>query len=215
MTRGQQTVLTLLLIRSAQVKEHMFEIMSFLSEDERRRALRYAREEDRLLSAGGAYLVRRKVGKDAEIVRTESGKPYVRDGGIRFNLSHSEGLAIAVFGTLNEVGADVERIREGFDGLRPHVFTPPEQESGLDFFTLFTAKESLAKAAGTGLLPSPKDFPALPPDGPVFFRERLYYRHTLTFEGYRISVCQEHTDLTLQKEICHEPSRPNLSAEPV
>ena len=160
----QKNVLTLSLLSSEDIKAHLPAILSYLTEEERARASRYAREEDRLMSAGGAYLIRRKLGRDAIVLRTDEGKPYAEDH-VRFNLSHSCGLVAAVFGGKNEIGVDVEKIRDGFDDLRTHVLTQPELDSGLDFFTLFTAKESLSKAAGTGLLPSPKDFPALPPDG--------------------------------------------------
>lgn len=208
----QKNVLTLFLLSSEDIKAHLPVILSYLTEEERARASRYAREADRLMSAGGAYLIRRKLGRDTIILRTDEGKPYVEDH-VRFNLSHSCGLVAAVFGGKNEIGVDVEKIREGFDDLRTRVLTQPELDSGLDFFALFTAKESLSKAVGTGLLPSPKDFPALPPDGKILFRGKPYYRHALTFGGYRISVCQEHADFILQKEFCHEPTERDPSVE--
>ena len=166
-----ETVL-LTLIRAAQGEKALYRIRPLLSREECARAERYVRESDRLLSYGGAWLVRRHYGRDALITRTAQGKPRVKAS--FFSISHSIDLIGAAFCDTCDVGLDLEKQRDGYDALREYCLSGEEQASGLGFFELFTAKESLAKAVGTGLLPSPAAFPALPLDGPVEFRGRTY-----------------------------------------
>lgn len=87
--------------------------------------------------------------------------PRVRD--IRFNLSHSAGLAVYAVAVGREVGVDVEQIRPDFPvrDVVDRVFTLLEREA-LDevtidqrveaFFDLWTKKEAFLKGIGAGLV---------------------------------------------------------------
>ncbi len=81
---------------------------------------------------------------------------------VRFNLSHSHGLALHAFAIGREVGVDVERVRPGTDvmGVARHSFSPAEVEALTSlppgqqregFFNCWTRKEAFIKAHGEGI----------------------------------------------------------------
>lgn len=76
---------------------------------------------------------------------------------LRFNLSHSGGLALIAVANGTEVGADIEQIRDRRDipGLARRVFSEAEREAAADstraFYRHWTAKEAYVKAIGHGL----------------------------------------------------------------
>ncbi|MGB9446085.1 MAG: 4'-phosphopantetheinyl transferase superfamily protein, partial [Candidatus Acidiferrum sp.] len=81
---------------------------------------------------------------------------------LRFNLSHSHGLAMLALALGREVGIDVERIRPGIadEGIQAHIFTAHEQaefqhivptERDCEFLRRWTCKEAFVKALGDGL----------------------------------------------------------------
>lgn len=89
------------------------------------------------------------------------GKPYLESyPHISFSLSHSEDTGfLAVCTKSAEIGADIEKIREGreFRGIASRYFTEPEQlfydkdPSPETFMQIWTRKEAYTKALGTGL----------------------------------------------------------------
>lgn len=94
------------------------------------------------------------------------GKPYLSGEGddslLRFNVSHSHGLALYVFAVQREVGIDIEKIRPEFATaeIAERYFSPQEREelrrlpAGLrseGFFLCWTRKEAYVKARGDGL----------------------------------------------------------------
>jgi len=102
-----------------------------------------------------------------------NGKPRLapdRSPDLRFNLSHSDDLALIAIRPGLEVGVDVERRRSGVDGISVlrHVLDPHEhealaapgtEESGEGFFRSWVRREALAKATGRGIVspPAPGD----------------------------------------------------------
>ena len=81
---------------------------------------------------------------------------------LRFNLSHSDDLALIGVTRGREVGVDVERVQRDieFDPIVEHYFEPteawdlrtaPPQERVGRFFDLWTRKEACVKAEGSGL----------------------------------------------------------------
>ena len=93
------------------------------------------------------------------------GKPQLdpsqqpRGGPLRFNLSHSGGLAVLALGRGHEVGADVELPRpRRIDDLARRWYTEGEQhqlfstkDRAATFFRLWTCKEAFLKSTGEGL----------------------------------------------------------------
>ncbi|MDE0344075.1 MAG: 4'-phosphopantetheinyl transferase superfamily protein [Deltaproteobacteria bacterium] len=144
-----------------------------LAPDERARAARFLYEEDRrrYTVARGVLrtLLGRYLGMDPasfEFRYGAHGKPSLgetpvgRD--VRFNLSHSYGLALHAFTVGREVGVDVERIRPSTDvtGVARHSFSPAEVDALMDlpagrrreaFFNCWTRKEAFIKAHGEGI----------------------------------------------------------------
>ncbi len=89
--------------------------------------------------------------------------------GLRFNLSHSHGVAIYAVARGRAVGIDLERIREGVpvEQLARRFFSPrevamlneiPERARKKAFFTCWTRKEAYVKARGVGLFSSFRHF---------------------------------------------------------
>jgi 4'-phosphopantetheinyl transferase len=145
-----------------------------LADDERRRAERFHFDKDRrhFIAARGALrvLLGRYLGQRPEEVRFvygNQGKPSLarehKGNDLRFNLTHSHGLALLAATRGRDIGIDVERVREmERDGepLAERFFSPreaaalralplePRREA---FFHCWTRKEAYIKANGKGL----------------------------------------------------------------
>lgn len=138
-----------------------------VSDERRERVLSLVHEDDRCLSlcAGLALdACLRTVGlreSKEPIIRDAGGKPrFLRHPMWHFSLSHSGEWAVCALGE-SPLGIDIERRREvRAAALAARYFTPWEAAlvkrlSGVErqaaFFRLWTAKESVLKAEGTGL----------------------------------------------------------------
>ena len=142
-----------------------------LAEDERGRARRFHFERDRLRFVTGRGVLRellgRYLGRPPALIRfayNEYGKPSLSEevGGLRFNSSHSHGVALYAFTLGNEVGVDVELLREDFASVEiAERFFSRAEVSALGslpahlrtegFFNCWTRKEAYIKALGEGL----------------------------------------------------------------
>ncbi len=144
-----------------------------LARHERARADRFRFEADRRRFAVTRGVLRQILGRylDVEPAAIEfrygaHGKPSLartaagRD--LRFNLSHSRGLALHAFAVGREIGVDVERIRPDTDvmGVARRSFSPAEMEVLTNlpagqrheaFFDCWTRKEAFIKARGEGI----------------------------------------------------------------
>jgi 4'-phosphopantetheinyl transferase len=101
---------------------------------------------------------------DLDLCQDGNGKPRVvnpHSGALRFNLSHSEGLAVFAVARSKEVGIDLEYVRREFpvDVVAGRLFSPAEQQAlkSLDterrveaFFAGWTLKEAYFKGLGVG-----------------------------------------------------------------
>ena len=141
-----------------------------LSADEQERGRRFHFERDRRRFAATRGLLRRLLGRylglDPSRLRFAygpRGKPFLAgEDELRFNVSHSGGLALLAFARGREVGVDVERERpvpEAADIAR-HYFSAWEAaqlrrlrdgERTAAFFRCWTRKEAFIKATGDGL----------------------------------------------------------------
>jgi 4'-phosphopantetheinyl transferase len=104
---------------------------------------------------------------------SEYGKPLLseetNDRQLRFNVSHSHGLALFAFTKRRKIGLDIEFMREDFASLEiaEHFFStrevsalrafPPELRTAA-FFRCWTRKEAYIKAIGEGLSHPLHDF---------------------------------------------------------
>jgi 4'-phosphopantetheinyl transferase len=143
-----------------------------LSEDERARAARVVSPRDRDRFVTSRAFLRHVLGRatacapaDVRFVYGAHGKPSLdaTAEGIQFNLAHSEALAVCVVARgCGDVGVDVEHVRplNDLDGLVRLTCGPGErarlealeasQREGA-FFEVWTRKEAVLKALGSGL----------------------------------------------------------------
>jgi 4'-phosphopantetheinyl transferase len=144
-----------------------------LTADECQRAERYvfARDRTHFVVARGLLrvLLGRYLGQDPPHLRFiygPHGKPALATdtggGALRFNVSHSHGLALYAITRGREVGVDVERIRPEVaqEQIAEHFFSPreitrlralPTPLQATAFFACWTRKEAYIKAKGEGL----------------------------------------------------------------
>lgn len=153
-------------------------LWEILSADERQRADRFHFRKDRehFVTARGVLreILGRYTGATPPSLRfsyDSFGKPSLSDparsaeaGGtpLRFNVSHSGGVALYAVAAGREVGVDIEFVREDFAGLdvARNFFSPhevaalsalPVAERATAFFDCWTRKEAYIKARGMGL----------------------------------------------------------------
>ena len=149
------------------------QLWSVLSAAEQERAQRFVRLQDRqrFAIARGTLrqLLGRYLGSDPGALNFaygERGKPQLsREGGgldLRFNLSHSQDLALYAVALGTEVGIDVEKMNPKIDheGITRRFFSASEQQALFQlpthqrsraFFQLWTRKEACIKAMGGSL----------------------------------------------------------------
>lgn len=141
-----------------------------LSPEERERAARFRVEKPRqefivtrgtLRSLAGGYLNTSPEGISFRY--SEHGKPTFQGASdLRFNVSHTDGLAVIAFVNKREIGVDVEKVSRIADArqLAERFFSIREREalhnlSGDElqaaFFRCWTRKEAYVKARGEGL----------------------------------------------------------------
>jgi len=146
-------------------------LYDLLSDDEQQRADRYVFARDRQHFIAGRASLRKIIGGYLGIApervgfsTLRFGKPFLEadDGGLRFNVSHSNGIAAIAVSLNREVGVDIEFVDRNFDvaGVAPNVFSSAEVSriSSLPvdlqaetFFSGWTRKEAFLKAMGDGL----------------------------------------------------------------
>ena len=143
-----------------------------LSDDERERWQRLRRAPDRHLFLVAHLLVRTALSRHADVPpeswafrATEQGRPEIRSPegtGLRFSLSHTDGLAACLVCREWACGVDVEPAGARRDPMRiaRRYFTPgelelleglPETERHDRFLRIWTLKEAFLKARGTGI----------------------------------------------------------------
>lgn len=123
------------------------------------------------------------------ITRSNFGKPFLPDSTFDFNVTHSGDYVVAVCSPLKEIGIDIEQNRAIESSAYESIFHPEElaflksENSPNRFFELWTKKESLLKAMGTGFqvdLASINIFEISTPQ---------FYFHQVDIPGYTCFVC--------------------------
>lgn len=169
-----------------QPPETMTLLGQWLTADEKERASRFYFEQDRQRYIVGRGRLRQLLGKylnmePGRIVLSYGlhGKPYLPHTSLRFNLAHSDHLALLAFTWGRELGVDLEHIRPLPDAheLVSRFFSPNEIQSWqavapagqqAAFFAIWTAKEAYIKAIGKGLaIPLDSFEVALEQDSPL------------------------------------------------
>jgi 4'-phosphopantetheinyl transferase len=154
-------------------REAVREAAAWLSQAERLRASRFARERDRGRFVVARSRLRQLIGERlglrpdrVDLVYGERGKPAIAprlaDSDLRFNLSHCDDVAVYAFARGREIGVDVEALRPlaDADDVAARFFSPREYDAyrsleprlrSLGFFNCWTRKEAFIKAVGDGL----------------------------------------------------------------
>ncbi|MGC0371666.1 MAG: hypothetical protein DGJ47_000365 [Rickettsiaceae bacterium] len=124
-----------------------------------------------------------------------NGKPYLSDGLVFFNISHSKDLCLIGISFINEIGIDIEFMDTNIDYLPLLNFFSSQKEikwvleknSIKRFYQIWTIKESILKYTGQGI--SDAGFPELSVN-----KNTLSYPNTIIHfftnaEKYAISLC--------------------------
>lgn len=147
-------------------------IATSLLSEERRRAVRFRSSVEARRWILSRVALRRILGGylgtgalEVEFIRGPKGKPALAGdaaGNVRFNLSHSGGLALVAVSWNHEVGVDVERIRGGLNqmalarlalgtqAVELLIASEPERCTAT-FFRLWVRHEASIKCQGIGL----------------------------------------------------------------
>jgi len=147
---------------------------TWLSEEERARAARFVRPEDQgrfILAHGGLRMIlARYLAAEPGGLRFQlgpTGKPTLLDQKcgrphLQFNLSHSGGRMLVSVSKGQEVGIDLEQVRDNREPLKlaerfyapaefQWIMSRPASDHALQFYHLWVAKEAFLKAQGTGI----------------------------------------------------------------
>jgi 4'-phosphopantetheinyl transferase len=145
-----------------------------LAQDEQAGAARFRFERDRRRFVVARGLLRSIIARYLRVDPRElmfaygtRGKPYLEspstgDQQLRFNISHSQGLALYGFAVGAEIGIDLEYVTPLAEmaAIADHFFSPrekrvlsevPEREATERFYEIWTKKEAYIKAIGKGL----------------------------------------------------------------
>ena len=144
-------------------------VRAVLSGDELARASCFAFDLHRNRYLAGRLALRELLGRyldrapgHVRLAYNSSGKPELPGETLRFNVAHSDDLAVIGLTEESRLGVDVERIREigDIDGLARTVFSPreldvfhalPDASKTRAFFHCWTRKEAFVQAVGEGL----------------------------------------------------------------
>ncbi len=140
------------------------ELDGFLSWEERERATRFRfdRDRNRFIACRGTLRELLGLRRYENFVYGAFGKPRPEGSEIRFNVSHSHGMAMIAITRGREIGCDIERIDPSFaDDKIPERFFSPNEVAALRalpardqceaFFRCWTRKEAFIKACGMGM----------------------------------------------------------------
>ena len=146
--------------------------LASLAHDEQERAARFLFQKDRQRFIAARGLLRAILSRylnlrpdDLSFGYSAHGKPFLASapgGDLRFNVSHSHGLALFAFARERDLGIDVEQMRPEVAGQRiaERFFSAaevaalrelPAEQQREAFFNCWTRKEAYIKARGEGL----------------------------------------------------------------
>ena len=184
-------------------------VMDGLSEERKKKIVRYKQPEGRRQSLGAGLLLRQALARhgmqETEVYIGKNGKPEVK--GICFNLSHSHNIVVCAIGE-KPVGCDVEKEESSAkEKVAERFFCDTEiaylKDKKEEFFRFWTMKESYVKMTGEGLRLPLNQFE-------IRFEERVkIYRDGKTcacflkeyeIPGYRLTVCSEESEFVPRLE---------------
>ncbi len=201
---------------NAQVEKNIFdELLSFLSDEEQKKILRFRRYEDALRGLTSNILLRfiivslcKKKNNSIHLCKNEYGKPYIKDiDNFHFNLSHSGDWVVCAVDSAT-IGIDIEKIHDVDLNLSARFFSKEEHLYLLSledikrrevFFDFWTLKESYIKADGRGLSLPLNSFSFKIEGNSILFTTNnelkdCYFRQYHIDKAYKMSVCSLNSD---------------------
>ena len=169
-------------------KVNIDSIIPFLKEEDLKNANTFKMEKDKNIHILSSYLKRKYIG---EYKLSESNKPY--SDKIYFNISHSNNLVVLSTSLTYNIGVDIELIKEIKENVKEYISSKEEYEyikTDKNFFEIWTSKESLAKAIGTGIKDI-KNIKALPIEGTKEYKDKTFYSKIIYYNDYIISITLE------------------------
>lgn len=183
------------------------EVMDGLSEERKKKILRFIHAKDRKQSLGAGLLLQHVLflyGKDQESIKYgKNGKPEVED--ICFNLSHSDHIVVCAVSS-ESVGCDVEKIENLKEKVADRFFCKSEiaylnsfsgEEQEKEFYRLWTMKESYIKMTGEGMRLPLDQFEIVFDENVKVIRDgKICACHIKEYEisGYKLTVCAKDTE---------------------
>lgn len=172
--------------------------VELLTVDRRAQFDRYSYLSDKAKCLVAGLLLRRAFGSRVnEIKISNKGKPYFENNDAFFNLSHSGDMVVLAVDA-DEVGIDIEQIRLVNKRVAERCYTRDEldylySKSDLsEFYKLWTAKESLLKAIGSGFTVSPASFSVLPKENGLHtLLGDDWYLTWYNFDDYECCLCSK------------------------
>jgi len=184
------------------------DLLQIISKENREKCHRFKFKEDALRTLYGELIVRHVLrhqfslkNEEIEILKSDEGKPYVKDFPIHFNISHAGDFVVCAFSD-QEVGIDIEEIKAVDLEIAKRFFCQCEYEdlfaqkitNRLDyFFSLWTLKESYMKWLGSGMSIPLDSFCFKITDTDISClddnRETMPFFKQFPIEGYKLSVC--------------------------
>lgn len=135
-----------------------------------------------------------KINDEITFVENEFGKPFIKGSeGFNFNISHSGGLVVGIFDN-DEVGVDVEHIKELNIDIARNFCTDNEYSCILSkdqsckkqfIISIWTLKEAYIKYLGTGLVTSLQSFDVINKEN-IDPKVNLYCRR---IGEYMLGIC--------------------------
>jgi len=180
------------------IKNNLDYLSKYIDNIRLNKALKYKKENDRLLSIGASYLIK-KYTNNSFVYYNKYHKPIVND--IYFNVSHSNEYVVFIKSDY-ECGIDIEKIEDVSNDLIKFSFDKDIKTSH-EFFYYWTLKEAISKAYGSGL--SDVDIKKIPSDiGINQYMNKTYYLNNIKFKDYYIGVAinsSEEFNINIQFEI--------------
>ncbi len=210
----------LILAAAIQRFRDFYEIgLALLDEERRAKTLRYCFEADRLHSLCAGLLLQKYLGP-APCRLDNFGKPYY-PGGLNFSISHAGDYTILALHD-KQLGVDIEPLRNFDPGVAEAACQKSELdwlyegEPNLRFYQLWTRKESIMKACGSGLSLPAASFSVLPLEAEsLWLDDTSYGIQTITFRRHIISaaVINGKADFTIIETLPADLLNAPLSAD--
>jgi len=156
-----------------------------------------------LLRAGWQQLFTSRPFPAANLQHTAQGQPYLPGEDFHFSFSHADGLSVMACGPKGRIGADLAHLQDAALAaqLDASFFTPSEHlaltQERHTRLRLWTRKEAVLKAAGSGLLIDPGQVEVVSESSRVLGREYLLYS-TILMSQYELSLAVDLIHLALE-----------------